>query len=122
MSDIVFTVASATELLPAVRRHAAEFVNLRADLAELTTALRDDEPSNLGGLADKKALEARMYEHLTWFAANGLEVKGWAPLTLDFPAVVDDRPALLCWLENEDEISWWHSAEHGFAGRRPLTA
>jgi len=120
VSDLVFTVESASALLPQVREHAAEFVRLRADLAELTTALRDDEPSQLGGVADKKALEALMYEHLTWFASNGLEVKGWAPLTLDFPAFVDGHEALLCWLENEDEIGWWHSVEHGFAGRRPL--
>jgi hypothetical protein len=28
---------------------------------------------------------------------------------------------LLCWLENEDTIGWWHLPEHGFAGRRPLS-
>jgi hypothetical protein len=116
----VYTIESAIALLPQVREHAAEFITLRADLAELTTALRDDEPTALGGLADKKALEARMYEHLTWFAEQGLEVKGWAPLTLDFPALVDGRHVLLCWLENEQTIGWWHSAEHGFAGRRRL--
>ena len=119
MSD-GFTLESAAALLPEVQEHATAFVQLRADLAELTSSLRDDEPTPLGGLADKKALEARMYEHLTWFAGQGLEVKGWAPLTLDFPAVVEGRPVLLCWLENEDRIGWWHSAEHGFAGRRPL--
>ena len=120
MSDQVYTVESAAKLLPEVREHAADFVRLRADLAELTTALRDDEPTALGGLADKKALEASMYEHLTWFASQGLEVKGWAPLTLDFPAVVDGRTILLCWLEGESSIGWWHLPEHGFAGRRPL--
>ena len=119
MSDL-FSIDSAAALLPEVRSHAAEFITLRADLAELTAALRDDQQSHLGGVADKKALEARMYEHLTWFSGQGLEVKGWAPLTLDFPAVVDGRTVLLCWLENETEISWWHLPEHGFAGRRPL--
>jgi len=115
-----FTLETATALLPEVREHAAEFLTLRADLAELTAALRDEEPSRLGGVADKKALEARMYEHLTWFSAEGLEVKGWAPLTLDFPAVLDGRTVLLCWLENEMQITLWHLPEHGFAGRRPL--
>jgi len=115
-----FDLDSAAALLPEVRQHAAEFVTLRADLAELTAALRDDEPTHLGGVADKKAIEARMYEHLTWFSGQGLEVKGWAPLTLDFPAVIDGRTVLLCWLENESEITWWHLPEHGFAGRRPL--
>jgi hypothetical protein len=119
MSEL-FSVESAGALLPDVAAHAAEFLTLRADLAELTAALRDDEPSHLGGIADKKALEARMFEHLTWFSGQGLEVKGWAPLTLDFPAVVDGRTVLLCWLEGETAIGWWHLPEHGFAGRRPL--
>ena len=119
MSEL-FSLDAASALLPSVIEHATEFVTLRADLAELTAALRDDEASHLGGIADKKALEARMDEHLTWFSGEGLEVKGWAPLTLDFPAVIDGRTVLLCWLENETEIGWWHLPEHGFAGRRPL--
>src|SRR3954466_5465624 len=119
MSDL-FTVESATALLPQVLEHAAEFVTLRADLAELTAALRDAEASHLGGIADKKALEARMYEHLTWFSRQGLEVEGGGPLALAFPAVLDGRTVLLCWLENETQITWWHLPEHGFAGRRPL--
>jgi hypothetical protein len=116
----IYTVDSAAALLPEVRRHADDFIAARADLAELTAALRDDEPSHLGGVADMKGLEARMHEHLSWFTSKGLEIKGWAPLTLDFPAVLDGAPVLLCWLENEPELGWWHTAEFGFAGRRPL--
>jgi hypothetical protein len=117
----IYSVESATALLPEVRRRAAEFVALRADLAELSAALRADAPSPHGGLADVKALEARFHEQLTWFAEAGLEVKGWAPLTLDFPAILDGEAVLLCWLENEPELAWWHSPDLGFAGRRPLT-
>jgi hypothetical protein len=118
----VYSVETAAALLPDVRRHAADFVVARADLAEITAALRDDEPSPHGGVPEMKALEARMHEHLSWFTANGLAIKGWAPLTLDFPAVVDGQSVLLCWLENETEIAWWHDPELGFAGRRRLTA
>jgi hypothetical protein len=39
---------------------------------------------------------------------------------VDFPAIRDDREVYLCWVEGEDEISYWHDLEAGFAGREPL--
>lgn len=119
MSDI-FTFDTAAALLPEVRRRADAFVALRADLTELAAALKEGDGSTLGGVADAKALEARVHEHLEWFTAKGIEIKGLAPLTLDFPAIVSGQAALLCWLENEPRIAWWHSADRGFAGRRPI--
>ena len=53
--------------------------------------------------------------------AMGLQIKGFAPLLLDFPMRHDGREILLCWLEGERELGWYHDAELGFAGRRPLT-
>jgi hypothetical protein len=29
-------------------------------------------------------------------------------------------PVLLCWLEGDPELVWFHRADLGFAGRRPL--
>lgn len=26
----------------------------------------------------------------------------------------------LCWLADEDDLTWWHLPEEGFAGRKPL--
>jgi hypothetical protein len=40
---------------------------------------------------------------------------------VDFPAVTDKGVVyLLCWKRDEDDLGWWHFAEEGFAGRRPL--
>ena len=41
---------------------------------------------------------------------------------VDFPAIIDDEEALLCWRSDEPEILWYHSIEGGYAGRRPLPA
>ena len=38
----------------------------------------------------------------------------------DFPHTRDGRVVYLCWKLDEDEISWWHDLESGFAGRQPL--
>ncbi|GAA1781578.1 MULTISPECIES: DUF2203 domain-containing protein [Streptomonospora] len=115
----VFTLAEARELMPEVRRKAGELVTLRADLAELASDLRGGE-SALGGRAEMKAAEARLMELQSWFVDNGIEVKGIAPLLIDFPAMLDGVSVRLCWLEGEAELGWYHRTDLGFVARRPL--
>ena len=118
----IFTVQEARELMPAVLARASELVTARADLAELQADLRRQRPSPLGGLPEAKGLEARLGELVAWFPEQGLEIKSYAPLLLDFPAVFGDEPVLLCWLEGETELGWYHRLDCGFAGRRPIPA
>lgn len=41
---------------------------------------------------------------------------------IDFPArSPSGRDYLLCWIEGEDAIEWWHWPDAGFAGRTPLS-
>lgn len=115
-----FSVAEARDLLPQVRRQADELVTVRADLAELATDLDRGVHTALGGIAEHKALTARMSELRSWFLDSGLEVKGLAPLLLDFPAVLAGVSVRLCWLEGEQELAWYHRTDVGFAGRRAL--
>ncbi|PZS26190.1 MAG: DUF2203 domain-containing protein [Pseudonocardiales bacterium] len=116
----IFTLAEARALLPDVRRQAATVIGLRADLAESAYALRLEEARPAGALPEAKAAEARLAEALAWFGGQGLELKGYAPLLLDFPADLGDGVVLLCWLEGDVDLAWWHRPELGFAGRRPI--
>lgn len=120
MAERTFTVDEAHELMPEVRRRAGQLVTTRADLAELSMHLRAGEDSPLGGMPEAKALEARVDEHIEWFRDQGIEVKGVAPLLVDFPAELDSVSVRLCWLEGETELGWYHRSELGFMGRRPL--
>ncbi len=107
-------------MMPDLLAKADDVVRVRADLVEVQSALNQGGVSPLGGLPEAKALEARLSEILGWFPAEGLDLKGIAPLLLDFPAQLDGDTVLLCWLEGERELGWYHKPEHGFAGRRPL--
>lgn len=116
----LFTYAEAAELMPEVRHTAAGIIEVRAELADLTAELNEGHESPLGGIAEAKALEARLHKLLSWFTAHGIEVKGAAPIIIDFSTELLGAPVLLCWLEGEHEISWYHRAEQGFLGRRRL--
>ncbi len=115
-----FTVAEARAALDALRPVLADLVALRADAAELAASLQGGPPTALGGLPELKAAQARLDELMQQVQEQGVELKGWAPLLLDFPAVLDGVPVLLCWLEGDGELAWYHRADLGFPGRRRL--
>lgn len=112
------TLAQARELLTLLRPQLDELIALRADLAELRADLSADGVSTLGGLAEAKGLEARLFATLEHLAARGAQVKGFAPVLLDFPGERDGRSVLWCWLEGDQEIEWYHRTDAGFPGRR----
>ena len=112
----LFTVGEARAEIVRLRPVLDEIVTVRADMVELASG----EPTPLGGLPERKAAEARLNELMTEVQATGAELKGIAPLLVDFPADRDGVPVLLCWLEGDTELGWYHRADLGFAGRRRL--
>lgn len=116
----MFTPQEARAELARMLPMLDEIVELRADTAELAVALKAGEPSALGGMAELKAGQARLDELLTAVVGAGVQVKGLAPLLIDFPAEVDGAAALYCWLEGDRTLDWWHRADLGFPGRRRL--
>jgi len=104
--------------LRGLRRHLDAIIAIRADLAELRADLEARGHSERGGLAEVKALEARLYAELEAIADTDTQVKGYAPLLLDFPGERDGVAVLWCWLEGDDDIAWYHREDCGFAGRR----
>jgi len=117
----LFTIEQAHRELTGLRSLLDEFVVVRADVVELSAALTDGgEPTALGGLPEWKAAEARLNEMMTAVQETGAELKGIAPLLVDWPADLDGVPVLLCWLEGETELGWYHRLDLGFAGRRRL--
>jgi hypothetical protein len=118
----LFTVDEARAELTRLRPVLDEIVGLRADAAELGAALSDGSaPTAFGGLPEFKAAQARLDELMTHVQQSGADLKGFAPLLVDFPSEIDGVPVLLCWLEGDGDLAWYHRVDLGFAGRRPLT-
>jgi hypothetical protein len=117
----LFTVQEARTELARLLPVLDELVALRAKAAELTASLAPGgPPTELGGLPELKAAQARLDELMTTVQETGAELKGFAPLLIDFPAELDGVPVLLCWLEGDAELTWYHRTDLGFAGRRRL--
>ncbi|GAA4976975.1 DUF2203 domain-containing protein [Actinoplanes utahensis] len=117
----LFTLPEARAELSRLRPAIAEIITLRADMVELSAALvPGGEPTGLGGLPERKGAEARLNELMAEIQETGAELKGVAPLLIDFPSDLDGVPVQLCWLEGDHDITWYHRADLGFAGRRPL--
>jgi hypothetical protein len=116
----VFTLAQARHLVVTLRPRVDDLIRLRADLAELRADLAEHGASALGGRAELKSLEARLHAVLEELHRHDIQVKGIAPVLLDFPGERDGRAVLWCWLEGDDEVRWYHRADCGFAGRRPV--
>ena len=83
----LFTREQARLELDGLRPVLDELVVVRADVVELSAALTEGgSPTTLGGLPEWKAAEARLNELMTEVQQSGVELKGIAPLLLDFPA------------------------------------
>ncbi|MBX6354483.1 MAG: DUF2203 domain-containing protein [Micromonosporaceae bacterium] len=118
--DAPLSLTQARTLLAALRPRIDTLIRLRADLAELRADLAGEAASPLGGRAEAKALEARLYAVMEELGTRGTQVKGYAPLLLDWPGELYGRPVLWCWLEGDPDVGWYHRVECGFAGRRPV--
>ncbi|MEO7980188.1 MAG: DUF2203 domain-containing protein [Sporichthyaceae bacterium] len=117
----LFTVDEAITELQGLLPVLDEIVTLRAEAAELAAAATPGgRPTSLGGLPELKAAQARLDELLTKVQETGAELKGLAPLLVDFPSQLDGVDVLLCWLEGDRALEWYHRTDLGFAGRRRL--
>lgn len=93
---------------------------------DLTTA--EDTPT-LTGLEESRWITLRVRGIVDQMGASVARLDGWGVVLrdiesglIDFPALVNGRPAWLCWRLGETPvISWWHGHDEGVAGRKPLT-
>ena len=132
MAPRTFTVGEANAALADVRPLAAALVERAAALrraqaaqGELSLHIAgnggDITPSELAEAEEAVQRAARaVATAIGALTALGVEVKDADTGLLDFPAVHEGRPVLLCWRLGEDEVGFWHGPEDGYAGRRPL--
>jgi hypothetical protein len=114
----LFTPRKANETLPLVRKIVSDILEtgrqMRA-LAEKIGAGAEENPEvvrlmdQLEVLFDE--LETIGCSYRDWNFSMGL---------VDFPAKIGGREVLLCWRSDEPSLQYYHEADAGFAGRKPI--
>jgi hypothetical protein len=117
-----WTLDEATAALPEVR---ALVMRLRELVAAARTSATGNgaKPSGNGHGPAMQANDTELRDILETLTDQGIIVRDPDRGLIDFPArTTDGRTYLLCWLDGEETIDWWHWEDTGFAGRTPLSA
>jgi hypothetical protein len=119
----IWTLDEATSALPEVRvlvhrlRELVRVARQRGEHARGNGAASGNGQAHGGG-----GTSAELRTVLDDLTGRGIVVRDPERGLIDFPArSPSGRDYLLCWLDGEDAIGWWHWADAGFAGRTPLS-
>ena len=120
-----FTVSEARRLIPKLRKLLARVLEKREVLANLRAEIdlaREKAESNGGSPFGQVYLSnlIEFTEAVQRVQMLGVHVKDFRTGLVDFPHERDGRIVYLCWKPDEEEITWWHETDAGFAGRQPL--
>jgi hypothetical protein len=130
MPGRTFTPEEANSALRQVRPLAERMIEVRARLGELEDEQREVVRIVAGngsgeGVGDARTpefakLARELQDLLDELTLIGVQVKDVETGLLDFPALREGEPVLLCWRVGEPAVEWWHRPDDGFAGRREV--
>jgi hypothetical protein len=131
-----FSVSEVEGLIPTLERIFVQVLQLRSALRLQEQALEragvrlsrevldEDGARERPDVRRPKAMFRAYYQTLAEELARvtelGGEVKDLDTGLVDFPGRRGEEDILLCWKLGEKCIGFWHTAEAGFAGRRPI--
>ena len=121
----LFTIEEANHMLPRLRRLLRRLIRHRQKLLNLNPEIqkaRDNAENNGGSFSGGRYLAELLHfsECAQLIDGLGVIIKDLDVGLCDFPHMRDGRVVYLCWKLGEDDVSWWHEIETGFAGRRPI--
>ena len=120
-----FTVEQANRALPLVGRIAGDVVAQHEELGRLQkarSALGQTGPREQIEPIEQRAGEvvARLNDLIDELGRIGCDLKDLQSGLVDFPGRRNGKGILLCWKPGERRVEYWHEANAGFAGRRPV--
>ena len=128
-----FTIEEANQLVSSLEIEFGRIAKARAELGPLIEALggADASVAILHDGGDPPAGKERDAERLRTLAAEitesvervnelGCLVKDVEIGLVDFYAMQDGEPILLCWQFGEPAVTHWHGVDEGYAARKPI--
>ncbi|WP_338604087.1 DUF2203 family protein [Sulfolobus tengchongensis] len=107
-----FDLQTARELLPWLRE---QLIKLKKMKTEIEILLVNGDKYSLQYYASetKKIIDE--------IVSRGIILRDIDIGLVDFPAIINDKPAFLCWKLDERDILYWHYVNEGFRGRKRIT-
>jgi hypothetical protein len=128
-----FTLSEARQLLPLVGRLLRDSVAHKAEYQESERQIQafSGQITLMGGMvvdrnrvlaarAQRDESAARLKTALEQIQETGCLIKDLDIGLVDFPTLFRGREVYLCWKLGEEDITFWHGVEEGFAGRKPI--
>ena len=125
---LLYEIDTANRALPLVRAIVRDVVN---DFRVLRGAGRqqralqahhDGDELTLGRIGQLGSqvdeISSRIEGYLRELEELGIELRDLETGSVDFPTIMNGLPAFLCWRLGEQDVSWWHAANTGYADRQ----
>lgn len=113
-----FTPKTATQTLPLVKKIVQDILAAGQEIRGLSVQIgahAEDDPRVI-------RLMDQLEELFVEIENLGCSYRDWNFTIglVDFPAKIGGQEVYLCWRSDEEEIKFFHDAEEGFAGRKPI--
>jgi hypothetical protein len=119
-----YSIEQANAALEFVAQRLEQLRDARSRLGdeEAREALAEAGPQNGGGAPGRQVSAAflDLRTALTDLQEMDVVLRDLERGLVDFPTLRDGEEVYLCWEEGEPEVGFWHDAESGYGGRKPL--
>jgi hypothetical protein len=118
-----WTLDEASVELPRVRAQVQRIRQLVAEARERgSRAAGNGHAVSTNGQGGAQEGDTELRALVETLQRDGIVLRDPDRGLIDFPAQSQSgREYLLCWLDGEEAIDWWHWPDAGFAGRTPLS-
>ncbi len=132
MAKKSFTIEQANKTIPFVKLVVKDIMDkyerLEGKRRDYERAKRREESTGTDADHDHveqleeetRVLAEEITTHIQELEQVGCQLKDFRTGLLDYPAELEGRTILLCWLYGEDDILFWHEVDAGFSGRQPI--
>jgi hypothetical protein len=119
-----YTLDEARALLPQIRQWLKRLTQLHAQVQKLERRIGSlmSPGADLGGEQVNTWVRALtdLEEVLLEFQRREIQVKDIERGLVDFPAIIGGKEVFLCWEQDEEDITFWHDLDAGYAARERL--